>query len=220
MSADTNPKRTFIRTDRGKLIAVIASTGLLIGASFGVQAVAESKVFQHAKLMMSNTTQTTETQSNPFVQHASWKQGGFFGSRDHRRRGWANLSDEEVEKRINRAVRHAAIEIDATPEQTQKITALLTAVAKDVRPLRQEFRTAGKEMQALLTADNVDREALEKLRAERMARADTVSRELVKAVADVAEVLTPEQRKIVQERAEQFRSFRGHRRGHGRWHRG
>jgi Spy/CpxP family protein refolding chaperone len=40
----------------------------------------------------------------------------------------------------------------------------------------------------------VDRMALERLRAEKMQYADAVSKRLVTAVADAAEVLTPEQR--------------------------
>ena len=69
-------------------------------------------------------------------------------------------------------------------------------------------------MHKLLTANTIDRAALEKVRAERLAEADRVSKELVNALADVAEVLTPEQRVIVNERLEQFKSMRRH------WRRG
>ncbi len=206
MSGSDKNKPGILGTDRRKVIAVIAGTSALIAASFGVQAVADSKPYQHLKLVV-----TEGDVSNPFMHKAGWRRGGHHGD-------WAKLSDEQIEKKVSRVVRHAAIEIDANDEQTRKITALLTAVAKDMRPLRDEFRSAGMAMKDLLLADKVDREALEKLRAERIAKADEVSRELLNAAADVADVLTPEQRKAVEKRVEEFRSWRGHKRG--RWHRG
>ncbi|MEM8749101.1 MAG: Spy/CpxP family protein refolding chaperone [Pseudomonadota bacterium] len=213
MSNSNTPNRSNPSRDRKKLVAVLASTGLLIGASFGVQAVAESKSFQHAKLYITDqwsTTAATTTEANPFVQRASWggeRHGKRFG------RDWSNLTDAEIEKRVTRVVKHVSIEIEATPEQEAKITSLLTAVAKDMRPVRNEFRAAGMEVRELLMQDSVDRAALEKLRTERLARADELSKELVNALADVSEVLTSDQKKILQERMEQFRSMR-------RWHRG
>lgn len=194
------------KNDRNRLIAVATGAALVIGATFSVQAIAESRVFQHAKIMV-----TESEMPNPFMHNASWGKGSWGG---HRRGGWANLSDEEIEKRINRVVRHVAVEIDATPEQTVKITALLTAVATDMKPLRSDFRAAGEKMRDLLTASTIDRAAIEQLRAERVAEIDTRSRQLVTALADVAEVLTPEQRATLEERIEEFRSMRR------RWHRG
>jgi len=189
-----------------KLTAIIAATTMLIGASFGVQAVAESKMYQHAKLYM-NSSDTAERHS--FVQKAGWrKHRGGHGER------FSEMSDAEIEKKITRAVKHISIEIDATDDQAAKITALATAVAKDMKPLHGQFKAAGDEMHKLLTSDTIDRTALEKIRAERVAEADRVSKELVNALADVAEVLTPEQRKIVDERIEQFKSMRH------RWRRG
>ena len=191
-----------LRKDRNRLIAVVAGTAAVIGASFAVPAIAESRMFQHAKLYVTDTNA-----ENPFVQKAGW-------GRDRHRGRWSNLSDAEIEKRISRVVKHVAIEIDATPEQTTKISALLSAVAKDMKPLRDEFRDAGDKMRSILTADTVDREALEKLRTERMAEIDRRSRQVVTALADVAEVLTAEQRQTLEERIEEFRSMRR------RWHRG
>ncbi|MEP1208913.1 MAG: Spy/CpxP family protein refolding chaperone [Rhizobiaceae bacterium] len=189
-----------------KLTAIIAATTMLIGASFGVQAVAESKMYQHAKLYVSGPG---SVEDGSFMQKASWgKHRGRHGMR------FSEMSDAEIEKRITRAVKHIAIEIDATDEQSAKITALASAVAKDMKPLHGQFKEAGDELHKLLTADTIDRAALEKLRAERVAEADRVSKELVNALADVAEVLTPEQRKIVDERLDQFKSMRRH------WRRG
>ncbi|MGI9355340.1 MAG: Spy/CpxP family protein refolding chaperone [Rhizobiaceae bacterium] len=201
--SDTKNKPGFLKSDRSKIIATITGASLLIGASFAVPAIAESRLFQHAKLYAS------DTKINPFVQKAGW------GERRGKRHGrWSNLSDSEIESRISRAVKHVAIEIDATEEQTTKIATLLSAVAKDMKPLHKEFRDAGEQLRTILTGSTVDRVALEKLRAERVAEIDKRSRQLVNAMADVAEVLDAGQRKKLEERIEEFRSMRR------RWHRG
>ncbi|MDD9909151.1 MAG: Spy/CpxP family protein refolding chaperone [Ahrensia sp.] len=188
----------FLRSDRGKVTTAIVGASLLIGASFGVPAIADSKVYQHAKLYAS------ETSVGSLVEKAGWgeRRGHRHGSR------FANMSDEEIEKRVTRVVRHVAIEIDATDEQTAKIATLMSAVAKDMRPLRKDFREAGLEMLDLLTSDNVDREALEKVRTERLSVVDQRSKQVVDALADVAETLTPEQRATLVERMREFRSMR------------
>ena len=105
-----------------------------------------------------------------------------------------------------------------TVHSLQKIITLVTAVAKDMKPMREQFRAAGKEMHDLLLADTIDRNALEKLRAERLAEADRISKNLATALVDVAEILTPEQRKKLDAR---IKDFREHRRGWGHgWRRG
>ncbi len=211
INPDPNSRKSWYATDRGRLIGIAAGATLIIGASFSVQAIAESKPYQHMKLLMGS-----EQESTVMIHKAGWGERGWFrGGRHGRGHGsFADLTDAEIEKRITRVVKHVAIEIDATQEQQTRITTLITAVAKDLRPLRNEFRAAGKEMHELLTADKIDREAIEKLRAERLAEADRISKEMVTALADVAEVLTVEQRKVLDERIEQFRSMRK------RWHRG
>lgn len=191
------------RSNKTKFGIFVGATALLIGASFGVNAVADTKTYQHAKLYI---TSANASEGDTRAQKVSW------GKRD--RKGFSQMTDEQIEKRVTRMVKHVSIEIEATPEQEQKITALVTAVAKDMRPLRNEFRAAGEEMQKLLTADKVDRAAMESIRAERIAEADRVSKELMNMAADVAEVLNAEQRQILKERIQQFKSKRR------RWHRG
>jgi Spy/CpxP family protein refolding chaperone len=52
----------------------------------------------------------------------------------------------------------------------------------------------------LLLAPEIDRAAMEALRSEQMDQADAISRALVTKLADVANVLTPEQRSEVASR--------------------
>ena len=48
----TDTKNTSSRTSNKKVGIVIAATAMLIGASFGVQAIADSKPYQHIKLAL------------------------------------------------------------------------------------------------------------------------------------------------------------------------
>ena len=185
-------KTGWIRKSNRKLIALATGIAIAIGGVFGVQALANSQTYAHMKL------------------YAGYQGGGHGGHH----KGLSDLSDEELEARIERMVKHVAIEIDATEEQQDRITALVTAAAKDLKPVHDRLRATGKEIHDLLLADPIDRTALEKLRAERLAEAEMISKNLVGALADVAEVLSPEQRKVLDERIKEFRFM-----GRG-WHRG
>ena len=116
-----------------------------------------------------------------------WHRGGFMGG---------PMSDE----RIERMVKHFAVEVDATPEQQTKLTAIAKSAAKDVRPLREKVREARRRGMELLAAPTIDRAAIERLRAEQMQGADALSKRMAQAFADAAEVLTPDQRKKLADR--------------------
>jgi Spy/CpxP family protein refolding chaperone len=134
----------------------------------------------------------------------AWAHGG-----GHGHRGGGFLSGKMSEQRIERMVKHLAVEVDATPEQTAKLTEIARAAAKDLRPLREKARDARRQGMQLLAAPTVDRAAIERLRAEQIQAADAASKRLTQALADTAEVLTPAQR---QKLAERFQR-RGERRG-------
>ncbi len=178
-------KKGWFRKGNRKVIALVTGTAIAMGGVLGVQALANSKTYEHMKV------------------NAGFSSGWHGG--DHKR--FADWSDADIEARIERMVKHVAIEIDATQEQQEKITALATAVAKDLKPVHDRLRATGKELHDLLLADTIDRAALERLRAERLADAERISKNLVGALADVAEVLSPEQRKALDERIDQFRSM-------------
>ncbi|WP_258598617.1 Spy/CpxP family protein refolding chaperone [Mesorhizobium sp. AR07] len=85
-------------------------------------------------------------------------------------------------------------EVDATPEQEDKLEAIMDKFRDDVRPIKCGFRDTRDDVAKLLGAATIDREAVEKLRAERIAAVDEVSRKLTTALLDAAAVLTAEQR--------------------------
>jgi Spy/CpxP family protein refolding chaperone len=138
----------------------------------------------------------------------------------HWRPGWGPgfmhgpMSPAQIEDRVDRGIRHAAIELDATPEQQEKLRAIAKAAVKDLVPMGQKAHTVRERAAQLLLQPKLERADIEAFRAEQMALADAASKRLAQAVGDIAEVLTPEQR---QKAHELLQWRRGHWR---RWHRG
>jgi protein CpxP len=116
--------------------------------------------------------------------------------------GWDNLLPNSVieafvDARADRMIRHLAVEIDATSEQQDKLKAIVHTTVKDVLPTRDKMLAARATARELLTQPTIDRAALEKLRVEQIATHEAVSKQLVQAVADAADALTPEQRRKI-----------------------
>ena len=100
-----------------------------------------------------------------------------------------------AEARADRMVRHVAVEIGANADQQEKLSVIAKGLVKDVLPVREKMLAARQQARDLLTAQTGDRAALEKLRADQIATHDAASKRIVQALADAADVLTPEQRK-------------------------
>jgi periplasmic protein CpxP/Spy len=122
-----------------------------------------------------------------------------------RRHGHGPMDPAQMDERIERFIRHLAIEVDASPEQQQKLTTIAKDAARDLAPLRSQGLELRKQALTLFSAPTVDRVAVEKLRAARMQQADAASRRMTQALTDAAEVLTPEQRRKAAERAARWR---------------
>jgi len=126
-----------------------------------------------------------------------------------RRHGGGPIDPADLEKRLDRMLKHFYVEIDATEEQKQKLEPIVKQAAKDLMPLRGQLHAGRREAIELLSQDRVDPAALEALRARKIQLADDASRRFTRAIAEAADVLTPAQRK---ELAAHFA------RRHGRWH--
>lgn len=139
---------------------------------------------------------------------------GFGPGHWHGRGFAAAMTPAELEDRADRAIRHAAIEIDATGEQQDKLRAIAKSAVKDLVPIRDKARSARERAEALLIQPNLDKAAIEAFRVEHMALAEAASKRFAQALGEAAEVLTAEQRRKIAERI-QWRRDRWR-----SWHRG
>ena len=122
----------------------------------------------------------------------------------------SHLDPAQVEKKIDRIAGWIVEDLDGTPEQQAKLAAIAKDAAKDLEPLHGELVAGREEVVAILTAEKVDRAALEAHRARHVQQMDDASRRLVAAVAEAADVLTPAQRRKAAEKLESFHSRFGH----------
>jgi Spy/CpxP family protein refolding chaperone len=149
--------------------------------------------------------------SKAFGQGFAWQHSGFMGG------GFMGgpLTPAQIDDRIDRMTKHMAIELDASADQQAKIAGIAKAAVNDLRPLREKAQAAHRQAVALLTAPTVDRTAIERLRADQIALAETASKRIAQAVADASEVLSAEQRRKVADWAAAFDGGPW-----ARWHRG
>jgi Spy/CpxP family protein refolding chaperone len=121
----------------------------------------------------------------------------------------ADDSPAAVAKHVDHMLQHAYVEIEATDAQKAQLDPIVKQAVADLMPLHDQAHAAHQQALALLTADTIDRAAIENARAEHLRLADQASRRLAQLLGDVAEVLTPAQRQALAEHVQ---------RRHGRHH--
>src|SRR5258705_13740492 len=129
-----------------------------------------------------------------------WHRAGFMG---------APLEPAMVDEHLDRMLKHLYVEIDATDAQKQQLAPIVKGAAHDLLPLRTQFQDARRQAVDLLSRERVDRAALEALRADQLRLAEQASIRFTQALADVADVLTPAQRKQLAERIGRWHGRRG-----------
>lgn len=122
--------------------------------------------------------------------------------------GMGDMDPAALAKRIEAMVAFRLADIDATPEQRERIATILKAAANDLRESRKQHLQARRESMQLLAAPAIDRARLEALRVEQMQLGDSTSRRMLQAMMDSAEVLSPEQRAGLAERWQRHASTR------------
>src|SRR5262245_58573463 len=110
-------------------------------------------------------------------------------------------------------LKHLYVEIDATEAQKQQLAPIVKAAAHDLVPMRTQFHDGRRQAVDLLSRENVDRAALEALRANQLRLAEQASIRFTQALADIADVLTPAQRKQLADRIGRWHGRRGYTRG-------
>jgi periplasmic protein CpxP/Spy len=133
----------------------------------------------------------------------AWHEGGLMGG---------PLDPVSVDRRVERMMKHLAIEADANPEQQAKLVSIARRAASELLPVADTARANRKRAIDLLTAASIDRAAIEQLRSEEIGLAEAASKRLAQALTEAAEVLTPEQRRTLAERISAWHW--------GRWHHG
>jgi periplasmic protein CpxP/Spy len=110
----------------------------------------------------------------------AWRQGAY--------------DPDMVRARIEFATDWILSRIEASDEQRQQVKAIVQATVQDLAPMREQHHQNHQTMLQALTRPTIDRAALGDIRDAELQLAETASERLVAALADVAEVLTPEQR--------------------------
>jgi protein CpxP len=121
---------------------------------------------------------------------------GFIGAQAHAQ-GWGRhgaVDPEEKARRLDWRIGRMVKEVGGTAQQKDRLVAIASAAMGDLGPLRDQARQARLRSLDLLAAPVVDKMALEEQRVVQMRAADARSRRTVQAMAEAAEVLTPDQR--------------------------
>jgi protein CpxP len=112
--------------------------------------------------------------------------------------GWSHSgSDTTATSAIERAefaTDFVLSRVNADESQRQKAKTIVRDTINALFPLKLEHQASRQAFIDALSQPSVNRAALEQIRQEEMQRANTASTRLVRAVADIADVLTPEQR--------------------------
>jgi Spy/CpxP family protein refolding chaperone len=87
---------------------------------------------------------------------------------------------------------HCLAEVEATPDQREKVQAIVAKAFDGSH--KEDFHAVHAELAGILLAPTVDRDRLEALRAKHVEEIDQQSKRIASALADIAEVLTPDQR--------------------------
>lgn len=114
------------------------------------------------------------------------------------------MSPEAMRQRVDFATDWMLTKVKATDEQKVKVKEIVGAAVTDLTGLRETHRSNREALMEALTADSVDRERLETLRRSELDLAERASQRITLALADVADVLTPEQRRGLADLARSF----------------
>jgi Spy/CpxP family protein refolding chaperone len=123
----------------------------------------------------------------------------------HKRMG--AMTPEERAARADAGTDWVLGRIDATAEQKTRVKAIVQDAIKDLAQVREQHVKNRQAFLDALTQPTVNRDALKQIRQSEMQLAESASDRFVNAIADAADVLTPEQRGKLVEMASQFRRW-------------
>ena len=115
-------------------------------------------------------------------------------------RGFHAMNPAAAKEHLEVATKWALRDIDASEEQQERVSAIAAGAVDDLFRLRARHKENREAFHDQLEGAVIDRAALEQLRQSEIALADEASKRLVQALADVGDVLTPEQRQALMKR--------------------
>ncbi|MEM9174429.1 MAG: periplasmic heavy metal sensor [Myxococcota bacterium] len=116
---------------------------------------------------------------------------------------------DEIKERASEGVEHLVWRLDGTDAQTEALEGIVLDAIDELAAAYGPREDVRAELSALLTADTIDRDAMEALRARHFERADRLTGIATARLADALEVLTPAQRAQLDERLDKRRRRRG-----------
>jgi protein CpxP len=104
------------------------------------------------------------------------------------------VTEAEAKEKGYQVVDRVLDKLDGTAEQQKSMDALVDLFVPKAMQHRAEGKKLRQQVVDILTAETVDRQALEQVRKEVVNLVDRASVDVADTLADAAEVLTPEQR--------------------------
>jgi protein CpxP len=111
-------------------------------------------------------------------------------------------SAAEVSAHVDHVLKHLYVEIEATDAQKAQIDPLVKQAVTDLVPMHAQLQSARAQATQALTQTTIDRGSLESARVAHLQFADQASKRIAQLIADVGDVLTPAQRKLLTDHLE------------------
>lgn len=129
------------------------------------------------------------------LAHAGGMEGAHGLRQGHHAQGHHAQGDPaQMRQFMEQRLRKSLADVGANDVQQTQVLGIMRAAFDDLTPLRDQARATRRASADVLAAPTVDRGQLEVLRVRQIEIADQVSRRMSQAFADMADVLTPEQR--------------------------
>jgi Spy/CpxP family protein refolding chaperone len=106
---------------------------------------------------------------------------------------------EDIAAHVNGMLQYIYAEVGATDTQKAKLSTIVQQATSDLAPLQEKLQSSHERLFGLLTQGSIDRNAVEAERASHLSVANQASKRATQFFIDVAEALTPQQRKALAE---------------------
>ena len=139
-----------------------------------------------------------------FLAHSAYYGRGWGCSAWHDHGGYHQRFGDSAPRHLDWAVSRLLSDVNASAEQATKVHTIADAAQGDLQKLSRQHQDSHTALLAILKAPTIDRGKLESLRAESVQELDGASKRLSVALADLAEVLTPQQRQKLVDTVERW----------------